>query len=208
MNSRRSCCVQLEQLRRRPRARGRRRSHGQVRSFISRTTRQRQPQHLDGVGFELRMEHERHGGSVAVPPGGYKGPRAGSADLARRPPEIDRAGRAERVGERLAALGGPVAHAELVRHDAGARAELLGQDRPQLQVRRRQQIERDDGGGRDVDGQRVLQPELDQVLDAGLLSRWPSIRAIRSGSMSTPTPCAPYFLAAVMTVRPSPHPRS
>ena len=31
---------------------------------------------------------------------------------------------------------------------------------------------------------------------------------MRSGSMSMPTPRAPYFCAAVMTMRPSPHPRS
>jgi len=32
--------------------------------------------------------------------------------------------------------------------------------------------------------------------------------ATRAGSMSTPTPRAPYFWAAAMTMRPSPHPRS
>jgi hypothetical protein len=31
---------------------------------------------------------------------------------------------------------------------------------------------------------------------------------MRTGSMSTQTPRAPYFLTAMMTIRPSPHPRS
>ena len=38
--------------------------------------------------------------------------------------------------------------------------------------------------------------------------RWPWLPAIRTGSMSTPSPRAPYFLAAQIGMRPSPHPRS
>ncbi len=74
-----------------------------------------------------------------------------------------------RVGEGVDLVGLPVAHAEGVRHDARARLELPGQNRPELEVRRRQQVERHDGGLGHVGGQRVLQLEGDQVRDARVL---------------------------------------
>ena len=70
----------------------------------------------------------------------------------------------------------PVAHAERVRDDARAGLELLGQDRPQLQVRRRQQVGRHDRGARDVGLHRVLQLERHEVRRRPRPWRWRWLR--------------------------------
>src|SRR5690606_18488258 len=97
----------------------------------------RQPAHVAHSGRTL------NGPAAAGASGGADGPAAsgngGPAPFGDRP-QIDRLAVHLHGFFRL-----PVAHVEIVRHDARARTQLLHQDRPQLQVQPRQQVQRDDG---------------------------------------------------------------
>src|SRR5262245_59405706 len=62
-------------------------------------------------------------------------------------PQIQRHLVPARTHELIDRVGRPVpSHAERMRHDSGARLELTGQHGPQPFVRRRDKVERDDGG--------------------------------------------------------------
>ena len=69
-------------------------------------------------------------------------------------------------------------------------------------------IERHDRRGGDIGRHRILEPELHQRVRRRRLSRWRWPPRSSFGSMSMPTPRAPYFLAAAMGIRRRRMPRS
>ena len=80
----------------------------------------------------------------------------------RHGPEIDAA-----AVDDLFALGLPIAHIEAVRDDPRAGLQLLQQLRLEALVDVGKQVERDDGGVRDVRFEQVVLLELDLVFDVG-----------------------------------------
>ena len=97
----------------------------------------------------------------------------------------------------------PVAHVEIMGHDARASLHLLPNVRPDHQVYLGQQIHRQDVGAGQIDGADILLADFDEFFDSGfLMFSWDSL--IRSGSISKPIALTPYFFAAVTTMRPSP----
>ena len=104
-------------------------------------------------------------------------------------------------------VGRPAEHVVDVRDDACAGPQLAQQPRLDALVERRTEVERDDSGGAEVRGEEIA------------LMNWtrcdtPATRALAfdsatsCGLISIPTPRAPYFFAAAITIRPSPEPRS
>ena len=72
------------------------------------------------------------------------------------------------VCELVDRVGGPSgSHAERMGHDPGPWAELASEHRTQFRIGRGQQVERHDRRAGDVRLHRILEPELDQMFDAG-----------------------------------------
>ena len=101
----------------------------------------------------------------------------------------------------------PVAHAELMRHDAGPRAQFLQELGPETFVDRGQEIQRDDCRRRNVGLEDVTFDEADPIGDAGFLGV-----ARRLGDELRveidPDAAARRFGARGIGIRPSPDPRS
>ena len=156
----------------------------------------------DARGAEALLDADRRVARTAPAAGDARGhrPQVQPADLLAADRLVRRVD-----GDR--AVGRPVAHLPVVRHDARARLQRE-QARPQLQVHLGEQVQRDHARPRKVGREQVLRAELDAARRRRRARALSRLFATRSGTYSTPRPRAPKRCAATMTMRPSPEPRS
>jgi hypothetical protein len=101
----------------------------------------------------------------------------------------------------------PVPHVVGVRDHAGARSKSLSQDRTKQKICLPGQVEGDDGRLSEVGGQGVMLPESREVRHPFLLRALPGEPQEKRVDLYSDTPRSIRF-AAIITMRPSPEPRS
>ena len=101
----------------------------------------------------------------------------------------------------------PLAHVEIMADDAGAGAHLLEDPGTQPEIDLGSEIEGEHVRFGERRLEQILAAEFDEMGDP---AAWALAFAslIRAGSISTPSPRAPWLRAAAIRMRPSPEPRS